>query len=67
MRDVNRIYVIMNKLTALWSKNPDLRFYQLMHAITSEVFHDNPGWEDLFYLEDDKTLATLNRLTEEAL
>jgi hypothetical protein len=54
-RDPNRIYPIMLKLTELWANNPDLRFWQLLSML-------NPHKNDLFYTEDDWTLARLEQL-----
>ena len=55
MRDKNRIKPTLEKLEALWLKNPDFRLGQLMMVIckTDEI---NPK---MFYLEDDVFLQKL--------
>lgn len=57
MRDPARIQRIMNKLTTVWSDMPDLRFWQLLHAIRYIKNKDINGVlyvEDIFYYEDNR-------------
>ena len=61
MRDINRIYPIMNELTTIWTTYcPDWRFGQLI-----ENFKKFTEVEDLFYIEDDKMLEVLKKFKEE--
>lgn len=65
MRDPKRINEIMDKLKKRWEKVPDMRFYQFLIALTYEVYNDNPDIHDMFYLEDDRFIKTLDRLLAE--
>lgn len=60
MRDPKRIDEITDLLNEIWHKYPDMRFWQLLLNI---------AWSDkkidLWYLEDDKTEAALNRTNKE--
>jgi hypothetical protein len=47
MHDPKRIPVVMKKISSIWKRNPDLRFFQLMEIIKSKI-----KMEDLFYFED---------------
>ena len=51
MRDINRIEPFLEQLEILWKQNPDIRFYQLIYAITQG--------KDMFYTEDDKMLEII--------
>lgn len=51
MRDAKRINVILQELSNLWHKYPDLRLGQLI----SNVIQD-PA---LYYIEDDKLIEVL--------
>lgn len=51
MRDPNRIKLFIKELENVWNKNPDLRFYQLISAITEG--------KDLFYMEDEDFLELI--------
>lgn len=59
MRDPKRIDEITDLLNEIWHKYPDMRFWQLLLNI---------AWSDkkidLWYLEDDKTEAALNKTNE---
>lgn len=60
MRDPKRIDEITDLLNEIWHKYPDMRFWQLLLNI---------AWSDkkidLWYLEDDKTEAALNKMNKE--
>lgn len=60
MRNPERIDKITSLLNELWHKYPDMRFWQLLLNI---------AWSDkkidLWYLEDDKAEAALNKANEE--
>ena len=49
MRNINRIYDIMELLTSGWTQVPDWRFGQLIENIKRYS-----GKDDLFYIEDDE-------------
>ena len=53
MRDSKRIKPFLKELEDVWKKNPDLRFYQLISAITEG--------KDLFYMEDKDFLKLIKR------
>lgn len=60
MRDPCRIAEIMQEVEKIWRKNPDLRFWQVLHMLQAEYniiacSVDN----DMFYVEDDKFLDWL--------
>jgi uncharacterized protein YihD (DUF1040 family) len=59
MRDPKRIPRMLKLLEVVWVANPDLRLTQLVSAAASLG-----GWSqaDLFYCEDDATLAGLVQL-----
>ena len=56
MRDPKRIKDFTYWLGQLWERYPDLRFFQLANFIEAE--YNNDG----FYVEDDKTLKTIQGL-----
>lgn len=56
-RDMNRIYPFCNRLAALWSQYPDLRFGQLMHNVA--VYADANYDKDIFYIEEDELLQLI--------
>lgn len=64
MRNPNRIYSVTNKLTALWSLFPDLRFGQLFSFIV-DYGHTHYGVNDTFYVEDDGWEKILTEMIEE--
>lgn len=57
MRDPNRIYKFMNRLTALWAKYPDWRLGQFMMNILG-IYHDQTG-RDPFFPEDEEFMKVL--------
>jgi len=52
MRDPNRINRVLDVIRRIWTKNPDLRFTQMI----LNVGGDN---EDIFFLEDDELAERL--------
>lgn len=64
MRDINRIDVLLNKFSELWHKYPDMRFWQMVMFLAGETYKDVKV-QDLFFLEDDKAINTINRMLEE--
>ena len=59
MRDPKRIDEITQKLNELWHKYPDLRFWQLLCYLRNCIQRPQ---DDLFYLEDDKTLEVIDEM-----
>ena len=51
MRDIDRIKPFLEQLEILWKQNPDMRFYQLIYAITQG--------KNMFNTEDDKMLKII--------
>ena len=64
MRDINRIYPIMNELTTICTTDcPDWRFGQLISNFKCYIkFQHNI--EDIFYIEDDKILEYIKEFKE---
>ncbi|MBE6764119.1 MAG: hypothetical protein E7553_07230 [Ruminococcaceae bacterium] len=58
MRDPARIKPFLEEFEALWAKNPDIRFGQLVVILQGQL----GGTLDPFYTEDDELLAVLRRL-----
>lgn len=56
-RDINRIYPFCNRLAALWSQYPDLRFGQLMNNVA--VYADANYNKDIFYIEEAELLQLI--------
>jgi hypothetical protein len=65
MRDSKRIPVILSRLSALWNHYPDMRFFQLIRYVQSEIYISDNA-EDDFYIEDDRALRMINNLIKEA-
>ena len=59
MRDVNRIYNIMNLLQDIWLLNPDLRFTQILELVFKTFKSENI---DLFYVDDEEFAKMLEDL-----
>lgn len=57
MRDPVRIDPFLMKLSELWKKYPDLRFYQLV-VIIGET-------KDMFYVEEPEILKRIEELLKE--
>ena len=51
MKDINRIKVVLNLIEKIWTKYPDLRFFQMLELIKKEP--------DSFYLEDEELIKIL--------
>ena len=54
MRDFNRIMPMLERIEAIWKRNPDLRLMQLLGNVT--------GAGDPYYVEDDVLLEGLKRV-----
>lgn len=61
MRNINRIYEILDVLRQAWEKYPDWRFFQLVCNLQKYVSGDVVGG-DCFYVEDDKTLEAIKEM-----
>ena len=64
MRDPNRIKSILDELSILWEKMPDMRLCQLLHYVETEIArreHRDPNG-DLFNLEDRLILEALQEI-----
>lgn len=61
MRDVKRIYQIVNLLEDVWLLNPDLRFGQIVELMFKALKEENV---DPFYVEDEKFAEILKVLLE---
>ena len=62
MRDPKRIPDILDKLSALWEKYPDLRLGQLI----ANAHNCSPSRQcDIFYLEDDLLVEGLDELSKD--
>ena len=59
MRDINRIEPFLKQLEILWKQNPDMRFYQLIYAITQG--------KNMFTTEDDKMLEIIKVKNQKTL
>ena len=59
MREASRIERIVAKIGMLWLEEPDLRFGQLISNIFSRM-----GYNDMFYVEDDKLEEFLETLLQ---
>lgn len=59
MRDPQRIDRILNLISTIWHKSPDLRLGQLLFIFADFV-------DDIFYYEDDKTEKLLEKTLEES-
>ena len=62
MRDPKRIIRTLAKIMEVWTKYPDMRFFQLQSFILGQV--ENPP-QDYFFLEDDKYEKTLDKILSE--
>lgn len=62
MRDINRIDPTMDEIERIWKELPDFRFFQLIDYIKTVINSRTGRNNDLFYLEDDKTLEYLKTI-----
>lgn len=53
MRDINRIDLILDRLKALWKRNPDLRLGQLILNVLQDP--------TLYYIEDEQLIDVLEK------
>jgi len=63
MRDKRRIALILDQIERLWESAPDLRYFQLMNALSDMYTEENDASLDLYYLEDDNFLEWLTNKT----
>lgn len=61
MRNPKRIAQVIVHLEAYWKRHPDLRLCQLISKIGAAL-----GYQDTFYLEDDKVLEYLIKENQNA-
>ena len=54
MRDINRIDLILDRLKALWKRNPDLRLGQLILNVVRDPM--------LYYIEDEQLIDVLEKV-----
>ena len=60
MRDPNRIEPIMEELTKMWKKHPDMRLGQFLCNILGEA--DTVTNRDPFYVEDDEIIDVFKEI-----
>ncbi len=68
MRDPNRIPAILNELSILWKKSPDMRLCQLLTYVETKIAereHRDPNG-DLFNLDDRLVLEALQEINSRA-
>jgi uncharacterized protein YihD (DUF1040 family) len=63
MRDPKRIDKVINELKKFWKSAPDLRLCQLLSSAARSADWIN---NDLFYLEDDRLLEGLTKLSQQS-
>ena len=61
MRQIKRIPVVIELIEDEWLKNPDLRFFQLVHNLQFELGNKSG---DLHYLEDSELINELTNKGE---
>jgi uncharacterized protein YihD (DUF1040 family) len=54
VRDPKRIEKVLSMVRNVWLENPDLRFFQVVEILKSQV-----GQEDCFYIEDETLLEAM--------
>ena len=73
MRDPNRIRSMLNKLEAMWSQHPDLRFFQLIAILMPKKLQVHltdkeegliMGYRTPFYIEDDEAEELIDKMLE---
>lgn len=62
MRNPDRIYPFCNQMAALWSQQPDLRFGQMMVALSS--YTEIEKHKDMFYIEDEQLIKIIKEYME---
>ena len=65
MRDVKRIYRILNYLNIFWNRPEcqNMRFWQMMSYLGAKVF-DETKYPDFFYLGDDEFESILKKILD---
>jgi len=56
MRNPNRIPIVLELIKEEWLKDPDLRFFQLVHNLQSQLGNKSG---DLHYMEDIELIKEL--------
>lgn len=59
MRDINRIDLILDRLKALWKRNPDLRLGQLILNVVRDPM--------LYYIEDEQLIDVLEKVYNQGM
>lgn len=59
MRDPNRIYKYIGKLTEIWQQHPDLRFSQLVNWL--DGVYEGATSRDAFYAEDKEYFEVIEK------
>lgn len=54
MRDLKRIEKVLAQLRILWYQYPDMRFFQLVEFIKSQM-----GYDDAFFVEEEELVEFL--------
>jgi len=67
MRDKKRIRKILKLLEKRWKKNPEWRFFQLLHVLNMDIYACKIYDKDLFYFEDDKFLEYLKNIIDKEI
>ena len=65
MRDVKRIYRILNYLNIFWNRPEcqDMRFWQMISYLSGEVYKHRQI-QDFFYLGDDEFESILKKILD---
>lgn len=58
MRDFNRIGRVLELIYAIWEKQPDARFHQLIHNLSHEYCVNNEILQE-FYKKEDNGFCTI--------
>lgn len=64
MRDPARIASVLRTLQAVWMGEPDMRLCQLIVNAAKAAEHSDITKSEIFYLEDDKLLEGLLKLSK---
>lgn len=57
MRDPNRIPVLLNEISRIWTEHPEFRLSQIIGNVLPSKFQN-----DSYYLEDDELLQLLKEV-----